>query len=285
MSRFIGRRDFIGVTAAAIAGYRVGTAFAQRAPETKLGAIGLQLYTLRDMMKKSVPRTLAAVAKAGYTEVEFAGYFNTPATQIRKMLDDNGLTSPSAHVSMTDIGQMWETFLDDANTLGQKYLTVAWIDAPERTLDGYMRIADRFNAAGSKARQKGVQLAYHNYSYEFAAVDGRIPYELLLQECDPKSLAMEVDVFWMRQAGSDPLQWFAKYPGRFPMLHAKDMGPPPKRRMVDVGKGVVDWKSIFAHSEQAGLRHVFVEHDDPKEPLDSIRNSYRYLRALRFSKG
>ncbi|HMA22263.1 MAG TPA: sugar phosphate isomerase/epimerase [Gemmatimonadaceae bacterium] len=285
MSRFIGRRDFIAVAAGAIAGYRAGSAIAQSAADTKLGRIGLQLYTLREMMKKSVPRTLASVSKAGYTEVEFAGYLDTPVQQIRKMLDDNGLTSPSAHVSMAAIGQTWEAFLEDASILGQKYLTVAWIDAPERTLDGYKRIADRFNAAGLKARGKGIQLAYHNYSYEFAPVGGRIPYELLLEECDPKNLAMEVDVFWMRQAGSDPLEWFAKFPGRFPMLHAKDMGPPPKRAMVDVGKGVVDWKSIFSHSGQAGLRHVFVEHDDPKEPLESIRTSYRYLRALRFSKG
>ena len=276
------RRDFLAAAAGAVAGFRAGAAFAQRSPSGKLGPIGLQLYTVRDMMKKSVARTLAAVAKAGYKEVEFAGYFNTPVVEVKKMLDDLGLVSPSAHVQMADIGQMWEIFLEDANTLGQKYLTVAWIDAPERTLDGYRRIADRFNAAGVKARGEGIQLAYHNYSYEWTPVGGRIPYEILLREVDPANLTMEVDVYWMRQAGQDPIAWFAKYPGRFSMLHAKDMGPPPKRKMLDVGKGVVDWKSIFAHASQAGLKHVFVENDEAKEPLESIRRSYSYLRALRF---
>ena len=285
MRRFIGRRDFLAAAAGAVAGFGAGTLFAQQAPGAKLGKIGLQLYTLREMMKKSVARTLAAVAKAGYTEVEFAGYFNTPVAELRRMLDDNGLAAPSAHISMQDIGQMWEVFLGDANTLGHKYLTVAWIDAPDRTLDGYRRIADRFNAAGLRARGEGIQLAYHNYSYEFARVGGRVPYEILLEETDPKNLTMEVDVFWMRQAGDDPLAWFARYPGRFRMLHAKDMGGPPKKQMLDVGKGTIDWRAIFAHSDQAGLKHVFVEHDEPARPLESIRESYRYLRGLRFPRG
>ncbi len=248
----------------------------------KLGAIGLQLYTVRDLMKENVARTLAAVAKAGYSEVEFAGYFGIPAAGIRKMLDDNGLASPSAHVQMTDLIDKWDAMLEFANVLGQKYLAVAWIDEPDRTIAGYTKIAATFNRAGERARTAGIQFAYHNYNYEFKSIDGTVPYELLLKECDPQNLVMEADVFWMRQAGQNPLDWFAKAPGRFHMLHAKDMGPAPKNEMLDVGDGVVDWRAILSKQKEAGVRHVFVENDEAKDPLSSAARSYRYLRALRY---
>ncbi|HEU4879344.1 MAG TPA: sugar phosphate isomerase/epimerase, partial [Gemmatimonadaceae bacterium] len=157
-----------------------------------------------------------------------------------------------------------------------------WVDAPDRTLDGYMRIANLFNDAGTRARRENVQLAYHNYSYEWTPVSGRIPYQILLDECDPQNLAMEVDVYWMRQAKQDPLTWFEKYPGRFHMLHAKDMGPGPKHAMLDVGKGTVDWGMLLSRGEKAGVKHVFVENDEAKDPLASMRASYRYLRSLRY---
>ncbi|HEX6574983.1 MAG TPA: hypothetical protein VF042_08415, partial [Gemmatimonadaceae bacterium] len=155
------RRDFLAAAAAAVAGIPAGVAYAQRGGLKKLGEIGLQLYTLRGMMQKSVPRTLAAVAKAGYKQVEFAGYFNVNPPVMKKILDDNGLTAKSAHIAMADLGMRWEIMIEDANTLGMKYLTVAWINAPERTVEGYKRIADRFNAAGRYASGDGVQLAYH----------------------------------------------------------------------------------------------------------------------------
>jgi sugar phosphate isomerase/epimerase len=282
LSRFIDRRAFIATAAGAIAGLKAGELLAQTAGKRKIDKIGIQLYTVREQMKQSMPRTLAAVAKAGYKEVEFAGYFNTPVTDVKKMLNDNGLVSPSAHIAITDLGDKWEGLLEDANTLGQQYLTVAWVDAPDRTLDGYLRIAKLFNEAGTRARRESVQLAYHNYSYEWTPVGGRIPYQILLDECDPQNLAMEVDVYWMKQAKQDPLTWFAKYPGRFHMLHAKDMGPGPKHAMLDVGKGTVDWRTLLSHGEKAGVKHVFVENDEAKDPLASMRASYRYLQGLRY---
>jgi sugar phosphate isomerase/epimerase len=282
LSGAIDRRVFIATAVGAIAGLKARTLFAQTKAKSKLDRIGLQLHTVRDMMKKSVSRTLTTVAKAGYKEVEFAGYFNKPVVEVKKMLDDNGLVSPSANVAMTDLGPMWEAFLEDANTLGQQYLTVTWIDAPERTLDGYKRVAARFNAAGARARREGVQLAYHNSSYEWMPVRGRIPYQILLDECDAQNLAMEADAYWMRQAKQDPLTWFAKYPGRFHMLHAKDMGPAPRRAMLDVGKGTLDWRALLSEGTRAGVKHVFVENDQARDPLASIRSSYKYLRGLRY---
>lgn len=278
----IHRRDFFLATAGGILGLSGGSVTAQSSDTGRLGRIGLQLYTLRHMAKRDLARTLASVARAGYREVEFAGLHGHPAARVRKMLDDNGLTSPATHVSMSDLGLSWSMYLDEANVLGQNYLVVSWIDKLDRTFDGYNRIADRLNEAGVKARGENVQLGYHNNAYEFAPIQGTSGYEILLRECDPLNLVMEADIFWMRSGGQDPLAWFARYPGRFHMLHVKDMGRAPKNEMVDVGKGVIDWRAILGRRLEAGVRHVFVEHDEPGDPLGSIRSSYRYLRALRF---
>lgn len=96
-----------------------------------------------------------------------------------------------------------------------------------------------------------------------------------MRECDPLNLTMEADVFWMRRARQDPLAWLAKYPGRFRMLHLKDMGPPPKNQMLDVGKGVIDWKTLLSRSKTAGVQHFFVEHEETRDPFASIRAGYR----------
>lgn len=282
MSWWINRRRFIASLAGAAAGFRVGTAAAQRlaGKAGTLDRLGVQLYTLRSLMAQSVSRTLATVAKAGYREVEFAGFFDTPVTEVRRMLDDNGLVAPSSHVTLDGLGPNLESLLDDANELGQRYLTVAWIDERDRTSDGYARVVERLNEAGERARRAGLMLAYHNHVYEFSRVGRDLPYEMLLQECDPRNLVMEADIFWMLKAGQDPLDWFTRYPGRFHMLHIKDMGPPPTNEMLDVGKGVIDWREILDRRKEAGVRHLFVEHDEPKDPVASIRSSYRYLSAL-----
>ncbi|MEO5588715.1 MAG: sugar phosphate isomerase/epimerase [Gemmatimonadaceae bacterium] len=282
MSWWLNRRRFITSLAGAMAGFRVGTAVAQRIggqPGT-LDRLGVQLYTLRSLMAQSVSRTLATVAKAGYREVEFAGFFDTPITEVRKMLDDNGLVAPSSHVTLDELRNNLDPLLDDANELGQRYLTVAWINESERTNDGYARVVQRLNEAGERARRAGLLLAYHNHSYEFTPVGGDLPYAMLLRECDPRNLVMEADIFWMLKAGQNPLDWFARYPGRFHMLHMKDMGPPPTNAMVDVGKGIIDWREILDGRKAAGARHIFVEHDEPKDPVSSIRTSYRYLSSL-----
>ena len=281
MNHRIGRREFLVAAAGVAAGFRTGIAFAET-QSRRLDRIGLNLSTVRGMMQKSVSKALAQVEKAGYKEVEFAGYFNRPVADLRKMLDDNGLTSPSSHVQMAEIGMMLGKLTDEAAVLGQKYLTVAWIDGPERTADGYKRVADRFNTAGMKARGDNMQIAYHNNAYEFTRLPGgKSGYEILLESCDPLSVAMEADIFWMLQAKQDPIRWFSKYPRRFHLLHLKDAGPPPKNQMLDVGKGVIDWRAILSN-KNAGVKHFIVEHEQTTDSLASIRSSYRYLQALRF---
>jgi sugar phosphate isomerase/epimerase len=150
------------------------------------------------------------------------------------------------------------------------------------TLDGYRRAADQLNRAAEQARSAGMRVGFHNHAGEFAPMDGRIPYDVLLEETDPQLVWFEMDLYWIRRGGGDALAYFARHPGRFATVHVKDMDNTPERGMVDVGAGIMDFKALFARREQAGIRHFFVEHDRPTTPLESIRTSYQYLRQLEF---
>ncbi|HVF38730.1 MAG TPA: sugar phosphate isomerase/epimerase [Gemmatimonadaceae bacterium] len=271
------RREFLTTAALSVLGIK--TALPTRL--TVDGPIGLQLYTLRSEMKRSFSRTLERVRRAGYTEVEFAGYFGHSPRSIRGTLDANGLTAPAAHISLDDMATRWERTIADAATIGHRYLVCAWIDDEYRTADGYRRIADRFNRAADLARRSGIGFGYHNHTYEFKRIDNTTGYDILLAESDAENVAMELDVFWMRQAGLDALRYLTRFPGRYRMLHLKDMGPPPANAMVDVGKGVIDWRPLLTVARQQRIAHLFVEHDEPKDGFASIRSSYRFLRELR----
>ncbi|HEY7878960.1 MAG TPA: sugar phosphate isomerase/epimerase, partial [Gemmatimonadaceae bacterium] len=242
--------------------------------------IGLQLYTVRGLMDHDLAGTIAEVARIGYREVELAGLHGKTAKEMRVIVDRAGLTVPSSHISMQDVRGDWSRTLDDAATLGQTYIVCPWIDEPDRTVDGYTRVAHELTRAGEASRARGIQLAYHNHDYEFTPVGGRLPYDILLAESDPSLVQLELDIFWIVKGGQDPLAYFARFPGRFPLVHAKDMTK--DGTMVDVGSGSIDWRAIFAHSKQAGVQHTFVEHDEPASPIAETKASYEYLRALRF---
>ena len=278
------RRDFIKALGAAA----LGPALQPIAPSPyprpllrKLDRIGLQLYTVRHQMEKDFEGTIARVAATGYREVEFAGYFGRSPRDVRALLDRHGLSAPSSHVSLAP--EQWRGALDAAPIVGHRYLVIAWIPPEERrTLDDYKRAAERLSRAATEARAAGLQFAYHNHDFEFAPLDGRLPYDVLLAETDPKLVQLEVDLYWIVKGGQDPLAYFARWPGRFPMVHVKDSAGPPDHRMVEVGAGKIDFKKIFAQRDQAGIQHFFVEHDEPADPFASIRASYEYLKHLEF---
>jgi sugar phosphate isomerase/epimerase len=271
----------LGVAAASPFVPRIADALVHPDTVRHLDAIGIQLYTVRSAMDQDVERTLAAIAEIGYTQVEFAGLHGKTPREMRAILDRHHLTSPSTHIDLARIRTQWPSVLAEAVTLGQRYVICPWLDADQRrTLDDYRRVAGELNKAGEVARKAGITIGYHNHNFEFAPIGDTIPYDVLLAECDPKLVAMELDLFWIVKGGQDPLAYIAKYPGRFPLVHVKDMTKTGD--MVDVGKGSIDFRAIFAQSQRAGIRYAFVEHDDPPSPLDSARASYEYLRQLTF---
>ncbi len=250
-------------------------------PPGRLAAIGLQLYTVRSLMQQSVERTLEQVAAIGYKEVEFAGHFERTPAQIKSTLKANGLRAPAAHVPVQSLKTAWSRTLDEAETVGHEWVLVAWLPETDRTPDGMRAIADLFNEAGAEARRRGLRFAYHNHDFEFLPMAGGNAFDLLLSRTDPKVVEFEMDLYWITKAGGDPLAYWRKYPGRFPLVHVKDSAGPPEHRMVDVGKGKIPWARLFGERKLAGIKHYFVEHDNPPDPLASARASYNYLSTLK----
>jgi sugar phosphate isomerase/epimerase len=191
----------------------------------------------------------------------------------------------------------WPAQIESAKIIGQSYIVCPWIPEDLRKdPDIWKKAAEAFNRAGEASKKAGIQFAYHNHWFEFLPVNGKLPYDLLLEACDPKLVKMELDLCWITVGGSDPLKYFNRFPGRFPLVHVKDIKKLPKVSeaggqdfgdslkddMTEVGSGIIDWKRIFAQSEKAGIKHYIVEHDKPAAPLDSIKTSYEYLRQLRW---
>jgi sugar phosphate isomerase/epimerase len=281
MFRPMRRRDFLHTTAGAtlVAVLPLPRCAAAR----RLDRIGLQLYTVRAEMARDFEGTLARVAEMGYGEVEFAGYFGRTPAQVRAALAGAGLTAPASHVPFEILREGWDGVLDTAAAAGHTGVVVPWIPQEERPdLDGWRRVADLFNGAGERARARGLRFAYHNHDFEFAPVGGQVPYDVLLEATDPALVAFEMDLYWTVKGGHGPLAYFAAHPGRFQLVHVKDSAGPPDHRMVDLGRGTIDFAAIFARSAEAGIRHWFVEHDEPADPLAFCRDAFAYLRRLEF---
>ena len=289
----IDRRTFLGALGAAAAAPRFSSAATIKRP-------GMQLYTVRGDLEKDFEGTLAKIAAIGYREVEFAGYFGHTPKQVRDTLKRHRLAAPSAHIDFPSLtGDKWPQVLDDARAIGHEYIVNAWVDESIRKQpDAWKRIADTYNTAAAAAKRHGLQFAYHNHNFEFYPREdagGRLPMDIVLESCDPSLVKIELDLCWIASARKDPLEYFRRYPGRFPLVHVKGLRevpaasaqPVPIDRVLpnisDVGHDdVIDWPRIFAHSKEAGIKHYFVEHDNPKQPFESLRNSYDYVSRLNF---
>ena len=285
------RRSFLKTTAVASAGLLLAPdLFA--APKKTL--IGTQLYTVRDLMASDPLGTLAKVAKIGFNTVEGATYTGTelfygmPASQLKNVLSDNGLEMISNHYLLGEqmkdakgtVSNDWQKAVDDAAEAGLKYMVCAYLFDNERgTLDHYKQTAEKLSSAGEVAKKAGLQLCYHNHNFEFIEQDGKLPYDVMLQNSDPNYLKMEMDIYWIYKAKQDPIAIFNKYPGRFPLWHVKDMDNTPKQMFTEVGAGVIPFKTVFAQAKKAGMKYFFNEQDVcPGDPLVSMIKSYKYIK-------
>lgn len=280
MESRIDRRSFLSLLSGSLlAGATASRASGMRHAR-KLGKIGVQLYTIRDALTADLDGSLARVAAIGYQEVELAGYRGHSVADFKAALDRHGLSAPSTHIAMERVRDELPAVLDEAHQLGHKFVICPNIPDEKAGLDVYRAAAEVLNHAGGIAARSGISIGYHNHESELAPIGGVRPYDVMLERTDPRLVTMEMDIFWLVKGGGDPLTYFRKYPGRFRMVHVKDMAGDAARTMVDVGKGVIDWKGIFAHAP--GIEHYFVEHDQPKDPFASIAASYAYLRKLEF---
>ena len=250
--------------------------------------VGLQLYTLRNLISKNPDEVLKKVAGIGYKEVETFGYssgkyFGKTPKEFRNLLSGLGLTTPSGHYMPNNLKDNWESIVADAAELGQKYMACAYLFPNDRkTLDDWKKIAELFNKAGEVTKKSGIQFVYHNHDFEFQPIEGQLLYDLLLKETDPDLVKMELDLYWAYYAGKDPVDMFSKNPGRFPLMHFKDMAKTEKREFAEVGTGSIDFQKILKAGKVAGLKHFYVEQDECKiPPLEAIAISYRNVQKLR----
>ena len=289
----LNRRTFLKTAGTAAAVSLLPGQFLWAARQHKVSPIGVQLYTVRDLTKNDFEGTIAQVAQIGYKEVEFAGYFGHSADQVKAVLDKNGLKAPSTHVQYDELDDKFPSVIEFSKTIGLEYIICPWIP-PElrKSPDIWKQASEKFNKCGEQSKAAGMQFGYHNHWFEFLPTNGVLPYDELLRLSDPNLVKMEMDLCWISTTGTDPVKYFEKYPGRFPLVHVKDVKTMPKVTqggaqnfgdtvdLTEVGSGVIDWKRIFAHADQAGIKHYIVEHDHPKQPLESIKGSYEYLSKL-----
>ncbi|HVB02314.1 MAG TPA: sugar phosphate isomerase/epimerase [Chitinophagaceae bacterium] len=269
--------------------------------------VGLQLYTMNAVIDQDVPGTLEKVAAIGYRELESAfsakgAFYGYTPKAFSALTRQYGLSWISHHVlgapfqfppngkmpldkqgkpvhfpPMMNLKDNGPELVDEAAAGGLSWLVCA--TTPIGSLDEIQASIRVLNRSGELARKAGIQLAYHNHFMEFRPVQGKIPYDLLLHGLDPDLVKMELDIAWATKGGADPVKLFRENPGRFPLWHVKDISA-DMNTLEPVGKGVVNFKRIFANARIAGMQHFFVEHDHPPHPFASITTSYQYLKAL-----
>ncbi len=280
----VDRRSALRSLAAVVAApmfSRGGMAFLQ---PRRLDRIGLALFTVNSLTGRDYERTLQQVAGIGYRDVDmYIHDSRREPTKTRMMLDRAGLSCPSARVATPALYRGWNRYLDAANTLGARWITLANVPYEERIrLQDWHEIADVLNTAGEAARRQGLTLCYHNHAFELEPLEGRVPLDLLLESTDPELVRLQMDVYWMARGGRNPAAEIRRLGSRVATLHLKDMDATPERRITSVGRGTIDFRAVLAAAAEAKVRDYFVEQDAPADPLEAIRSSYAHLAQLEF---
>ncbi len=256
--------------------------------------VGIQLYTVRNLISKDPVGTLKSVAALGFQEVESFGYngkfFGMDASAYKTLLSDLNMAPVSGHYMYGNFGNKqipgsvlfgWDKAVEDAAKLGQQYMVIAYLMPEERkSLDDYKKIAADISIAAEKCKKAGIQLCYHNHDFEFQQIGGQLPMDILTKETDASLVNIELDLYWATKAGQDPIAFFNAHKGRVALWHVKDMDKTEKKFYTEVGNGVIDFNTIFKNAKTSGMKHFFVEQDEcPGSPLDSIQKSIGYIKG------
>jgi len=288
------RRHFLQTS---LASFLSVPAFALEADNPYRKNIGVQLYTLRDQIKADLPGTLKAVASAGYRQVEPYDAPGANALEMIKVSKDLGMAANSSHFaweSVTDPDKAgvapFAEILQRAKNAGLSHLVIPYLHADTRkTADDYKRLAERCNAGAALAKEAGIQLAYHNHQFEFQPLEGgKSGYEVFMAEFSPE-MKFELDVFWVKLGGLDPVELLGKLKGRVSQIHLKylkaglplpQFGSVPADAFKELGQGIIPIEPIIEAAALAGVAHAHVEQDQSPDPVKSIGMSMDYLKGL-----
>ncbi len=273
------RREFIRRSALAMAALPLmrSEVLAASRPTKKTG---LALYTIRQAMGIDPAAALAQAGETGYNWVEAADhrngmFYGMKPRDFTRLVRKSGMTALSSHSAINP--DNYEKIIDEVAEAGMKYVVLPSLPGDwGSTIDGYQRAADFFNRAGERSRKAGVTFAFHNHQVEFSEINGRVPYEILLELTDPKLVVFEIDLAWITAAGKDPVHYFRKYPGRFELWHLKDLTR--EKQDATLGEGIIDFRPILAEWRTAGMKYWFLEQDQCRThtPMESIRISRDY---------
>jgi len=318
----LNRREFIRSTATAAVASLAVSELRASGSGSHIEKIGLQLFSIPKLLEQDFEGTMKMISGMGYRELEFygpfpfssksaqdrwnavtpslgfsgSGYFGRTPQQVKEILDKNNLTAPSMHVDLDTFRNNMDQTGEAAHILNQSYAGLPSIPQEERTnLEAFKRIADEFNKIGEAAQKVGLKFFYHNHGYGLKEMEGKIPFDVILERTDPKVVFFEMDIYWMTAGGADLVKYLDNNPGRFKLMHIKDMSKPvrfsgdggdPKQwielfpYMTDAGSGVLDLKAILSHAKKSGMEHFIVERDKVENPNQALKKSYEYLSSL-----
>ena len=268
--------------------------------------IGIQLYTVRNQLAENPAKTLKAIASLGYKQVELMDIAS--ARNLMPIIKDLGLMVRSSFFLWTHITDRWDLaekfdlpkqpdgydfnrILDDAAEFGLKHLVFGYMLPDERsTMDNIKIITEKLNQSGEICKKRGIQLCYHNHSFEFGPMEGTVPYEYMIENFDRELVKFELDVFWASVGGYDPIKLMDRLGGRISQLHLKDKlkGTPvifaeqevPEEAFKELGNGVIEMETIIRKAETIGVQECHIEQDHSPDPIGSITQSISYLKNM-----
>jgi len=243
---------------------------------------GIQLYTFRKELLANATGTLKQIASLGFKQIESASsekgsFYGLKPKEIRQVCTDLGMTLRSGHVHVDD---KWKQTIDEALESGQEYMICSSLPNKGQTVDNYKKAAENFNKCGEDCNKLNIKFGYHNHDAEFEMENGKVLYDVLMENTDPSLVHMELDLGWVVFAGKDPVDYFNRYPGRFPLWHLKDMDM-VKKHSTEFGKGILDIKKMFKNEKKAGMKYIFVEQEEYTDnAYESMKEDMDYLKKM-----
>ncbi|GAK03037.1 inosose dehydratase [Geomicrobium sp. JCM 19037] len=246
--------------------------------------IAIQLYTLRNEFNNDLERQLSAVGKMGFDGVEFAGgYWGHDVNETKRQLSDFGLRVAGSHVPFDKLKNEIDKVIEDQNTLGSAHIICPILPEQYRnSVDGYKEAASYLSQFGEKCSSHDIQFSYHNHAFELEVIDNTYPLEILFDETSPRHVKAELDVYWLKKAGEEPLEWLKKYNNRTPLIHLKDMTA-SDGAFAPLGTGGVNLESIIEYGEHEmnALSWWVFEQDHSEQPIADVEKSINYLKGER----
>ena len=277
------RREFLVKSGAMALGAMVLPSFSLLACNPASRLWGIQLYTFRESMAKDAVGTLKIIADLGFKQIETAKsgkghYYGLTPSEMKKVCGDLGMTLRSGHVA---IDNNWQKIIEEAVESGQEYVICSSMPSKGQTVENYKTVAEVFNKAGEDCKKLNLKFGYHNHAYEFESENGMVLYDVLMDHTDANLVHMEMDLGWVAYGGKDPIDYFERYPGRFPLWHLKDMSK-EKKHSTEFGKGDLDIPAAMKNAEKSGVQHIFIEQEEySSTPAESMKYNLDYLSKLK----